>query len=276
MQIVYNTESFSDKIREYKTRGNKITLIPTMGNLHQGHRVLFSKAPNTTIKVATIYVNPLQFNNIDDYQNYPKSLQTDLEVCRQNNISLVYAPDGDVSDEIVTEKSIDLPKFTRYLCGKKREGHFLGVFKVVKYLFSIVNPDFACFGKKDYQQLLLIKYLASTYFPKTNIIDVETVRDSNNIALSSRLTRLSKESYGSTFRIYETLQNMKQELLKGTSFDKLKKESIEYLKSNDIHVEYLDVRSLITLEEMTDKLKSCGIFIACHIDDVRLIDNIEI
>ena len=276
MQIVYNRESLLDKIREYKSRGIKITLIPTMGNLHQGHRVLFSKAPNNTIKVATIYVNPLQFNNIDDYQNYPRSLQTDLEVCRQNNISLVYTPNGDISDEIVTEKSIDLPKFTRYLCGQKREGHFLGVYKVVKHLFSLVNPDFACFGKKDFQQLLLIKYLASTYFPKTNIIDVETVRDSNNIALSSRLTRLSKESSSSTFRVYETLQNMKSELLKGTPFDKLKKESIEYLESNDIHVEYLDVRSLITLEEVTDKLKSCGIFIACHLGDVRLIDNIEI
>ena len=276
MQIVYNSESLSDKIREYKSKGNKITLIPTMGNLHHGHQVLFSKAPHNTMRVATIYVNPLQFNNIDDYQNYPRSLQTDIEVCRQNNISLVYVPDGDISDEIVIEKSIDLPKFTRYLCGQKREGHFLGVYKVVKYLFSIVNPDFACFGKKDYQQLLLIKYLASTYFPKTTIIDVETVRDSNNIALSSRLTRLSNESSSSTFRIYETLQNMKSELLKGTSFDKLKKESIENLESNDIHVEYLDVRSLITLEEATDKLKSCGIFIACHIDGVRLIDNIEI
>ena len=276
MQIVYNRESLSDKIREYKSRGNKITLIPTMGNLHQGHQALFSKAPHNTIKVATIYVNPLQFDNIDDYKNYPRSLQTDLEVCRQNNISLVYVPGEDISDEIVPEKSIDLPKFTRYLCGQKREGHFLGVYEVVKYLFNIVNPDFACFGKKDYQQLLLIKYLASTYFPKTNIIDVETVRDSKNTALSSRLTRLSNESSSSTFRIYETLHNMKLELLKGTSFDKLKKESIEYLESNDIHVEYLDVRSLITLEETTDKFKSCGIFIACHLDDVRLIDNIEI
>lgn len=276
MQIVNNRESLSDKIREYKSRGNKITLIPTMGNLHQGHQALFSKAPHNTIKVATIYINPLQFDNIDDYKNYPRSLQTDLEVCRQNNISLVYVPDKDISDEIVPEKSIDLPKFTRYLCGQKREGHFLGVYEVVKYLFNIVNPDFACFGKKDYQQLLLIKYLASTYFPKTNIIDVETVRDSKNTALSSRLTRLSNESSSSTFRIYETLHNMKLELLKGTSFDKLKKESIEYLESNDIHVEYLDVRSLITLEETTDKLKSCGIFIACHLDDVRLIDNIEI
>ena len=276
MQIVYNRESLSDKIREYKSKGNKITLIPTMGNLHPGHQALFSKAPHNTIKVATIYVNPLQFNNIDDYKNYPRSLQTDLQVCRQNNISLVYVPDEDISDEIVPEKSIDLPKFTRYLCGQKREGHFLGVYRVVKHLFSIVNPDFACFGKKDYQQLLLTKYLASTYFPKTNIIDVETVRDSNNTALSSRLARLSNESSSSTFRIYETLQNMKLELLKGASFDKLKKESIEYLESNDIHVEYLDVRSLITLEETTDRLKSCGIFIACHLDGVRLIDNIEI
>ena len=198
MQIVHNKESLSNKIREYKSKGNKITLIPTMGNLHQGHQVLFSKAPHNTIKVVTIYVNPLQFDRNDDYKNYPRSLQTDLDVCIQNNITLVYVPKGDISNEIVIEKSIDLPKFTRYLCGQKREGHFLGVYKIVKYLFSIVNPDFACFGKKDFQQLLLIKYITNTYFPKTNIIDVDTVRDTNNIALSSRLTRLSKESLSST------------------------------------------------------------------------------
>ena len=276
MQIVHNRESLLDIIKEYKSRANKITLIPTMGNLHQGHEALFSKAPDNTIKVATIYVNPLQFNDYDDYQNYPRSLEGDLEVCRVNNISLVYVPDGNLTDEIIIEKRIDLPKFTRYLCGRKREGHFLGVYKIVKYLFSLVSPDFACFGKKDFQQLLLIKYLASTYFPDTHIIDVNTVRGPNNIALSSRLTRLSKESLNSTFRIYETLQNIKSELLKGNSFDKLKEESIEYLESNNIHVEYLDLRSLITLEEAGDKLKRCGIFIACYLDDVRLIDNIEI
>ena len=276
MQIVYNKESLSDKIREYKSSGNKITLIPTMGNLHLGHQALFSSAPSNTIKVATIYVNPLQFDKSDDYQNYPRSLQADLEMCRQNNIKLVYVPDGDISNEIVIEKNIDLPKFTRYLCGQKREGHFLGVYKVVKFLFSIVNPDFACFGKKDFQQLLLIKYIASTYFPRTNIIEVDTVRDTNNIALSSRLSKLSKESLCSTLRIYETLKSMKSELLKGSSFKKLKEENVDYLEANDIHVEYLDLRSLITLEEASDKLKSCGIFIACHLDDVRLIDNIEI
>ena len=276
MQIVHNKESLMNKIREYKSKGNKITLIPTMGNLHQGHQALFSKAPHDTTKIVTIYVNPLQFDRDDDYQNYPRSLQTDLEVCRQNNISLVYVPKGDISSEIMIEKSIDLPKFTRYLCGQRREDHFLGVYRIVKYLFSVVNPDFACFGKKDFQQLLLIKYIANTYFPKTNIIDVDTVRDTNNIALSSRLTRLSKESLVSTLRIYETLKNMKSELLKGSSFEKLKEESVDYLEANDIHVEYLDLRSLITLEEASDKLKSCGIFIACHIDDVRLIDNIEI
>ena len=276
MQIIYDKASLSDKVTKYKSTGNKITLIPTMGNLHRGHQVLFSKAPNNTIKVATIYVNPLQFNNSDDYQNYPRSLQADLEVCRKSNINLVYAPDGDISSEVVIEKSADLPKFTRYLCGQKREGHFLGVYRIVKFLFSIVNPDFACFGKKDFQQLLLIKYLANTYFPKTHIIDVDTVRTPNNIALSSRLTRLSKESLNSTFRIYESLQNMRSELLKGKVFDKLKEESVEYLTNNNIHVEYLDLRSLITLEEASDKLKRCGIFIACYIDGVRLIDNIEI
>ena len=276
MQVVHNKETLVNKIREYRSKGNKITLIPTMGNLHQGHQVLFSKAPHNTIKVVTIYVNPLQFDRNDDYQNYPKSLQKDLDVCTQNNITLVYVPKGDISNQIMIEKNIDLPKFTRYLCGQKREGHFLGVYKIVKHLFSLVNPDFACFGKKDFQQLLLIKYVANTYFPGTNIIDVDTVRDINNIALSSRLTRLSKESLSLTSKIYETLESIKSELLKGASFKKLKEESEDYLRANDIHVEYLDLRSLITLEEASDKLKSCGIFIACYIDDVRLIDNIEI
>ena len=276
MQVIDNKDTLLNKIREYRSKGNKITLIPTMGNLHQGHQVLLSKAPHNTIKVVTIYVNPLQFDRNDDYQNYPKSLQKDLDVCMQNNITLVYVPKGDISNEILIEKNIDLPKFTRYLCGQKREGHFLGVYKIVKYLFSIVNPDFACFGKKDFQQLLLIKYIANTYFPGTNIIDVDTVRDINNIAFSSRLTRLSKESISSASKIYETLESIKSEILKGTSFKKLKEKSIDYLRANDIHVEYLDLRSLITLEEASDKLKSCGIFIACHLDDVRLIDNIEI
>ena len=276
MQVIDNKDTLLNKIREYRSKGNKITLIPTMGNLHQGHQVLFSKAPHNTIKVVTIYVNPLQFDRNDDYQNYPKSLQKDLDVCMQNNITLVYVPKGDISNEILIEKNIDLPKFTRYLCGQKREGHFLGVYKIVKYLFSIVNPDFACFGKKDFQQLLLIKYIANTYFPGTNIIDVDTVRDINNIAFSSRLTRLSKESISSASKIYETLESIKSEILKGTSFKKLKEKSIDYLRANDIHVEYLDLRSLITLEEASDKLKSCGIFISCHLDDVRLIDNIEI
>ena len=148
--------------------------------------------------------------------------------------------------------------------------------KIVKYLFRMFNTDFACVGKKDFQQLLLIKYIANTYFPGTNIIDVDTVRDMNNIALSSRLTRLSKESLSSTSKIYKTLKSIKSELLKGTSFKKLKEEGVDYLKANHIYVEYLDLRSLITLEEASDKLKSCGIFIACHLDDVRLIDNIEI
>ena len=276
MQVIDNKDTLLNKIREYRSKGNKITLIPTMGNLHQGHQVLLSKAPHNTIKVVTIYVNPLQFDRNDDYQNYPKSLQKDLDVCMQNNITLVYVPKGDISNEILIEKNIDLPKFTRYLCGQKREGHFLGVYKIVKYLFSIVNPDFACFGKKDFQQLLLIKFIANTYFPGTNIIDVDTVRDINNIAFSSRLTRLSKESISSASKIYETLESIKSEILKGTSFKKLKEKSIDYLRANDIHVEYLDLRSLITLEEASDKLKSCGIFIACHLDDVRLIDNIEI
>ena len=275
MQIVHNRESLLDQIKEYKFRGKKITLIPTMGNLHQGHQALFSKAPANSIKIATIYVNPLQFNNNDDFHNYPRSMQSDLEVCRQNNISLVYVPYGDISNEIDIEKNIDLPKFTRYLCGQTREDHFHGVYKIVKHLFNIVNPDFACFGKKDYQQLLLIKYIARTYFPDLEITEVDTVR-SNNIALSSRLNRLSNKSLQNTKVIYETLKNIRQDLIDGNDFKCIQKKFIKKIENNNIIVEYLEHRKSDTLELADGHLNNSSVFIACIIDNIRLIDNLQI
>ena len=168
-----------------------------------------------------------------------------------------------------------MPKFTRYLCGASRANHFSGVYKIVKYLFSIIEPNFACFGKKDFQQLLLIKYIAKTYYPHIQILDVDVVRE-NNIALSSRLNRLGKESLNKYANIYNILVSMRKGLREGEKFYKLKEHYIKKIESLEISVEYLDHRKNDTLEPAGEILEESSLFIACYINKVRLIDNIQI
>tara|TARA_Y100001936_G_scaffold246368_1_gene290196 strand:+ start:630 stop:1457 length:828 start_codon:yes stop_codon:yes gene_type:complete len=275
MLIVDNKESLSKIIEKHRSEGNKISLIPTMGNLHKGHQELFASAPDDTIKISSIYVNPLQFNNSDDYDYYPRALDDDLDVCKENHINIVYVPDGDISHEIEIEKSIDLPKFTRYLCGQTREDHFLGVYKIVKHLFETIKPHFACFGKKDYQQLLLIKYIAKTYFSNLEIIEVDTVR-SNNIALSSRLKRLNNESLEKIKIIYDVLLNMRHQMIDGNEFADIKKDALIEIERYDIDVEYLEHRENETLELANGQLNNSSLFIAYTAGNIRLIDNIQI
>tara|TARA_Y100001958_G_scaffold152587_1_gene138926 strand:+ start:782 stop:1522 length:741 start_codon:yes stop_codon:yes gene_type:complete len=246
-----------------------------MGNLHQGHQELFASAPDGTIKISSIYVNPLQFNNTDDYDYYPRTLNNDLDICKENHINIVYAPEGDISDEIEIEKSIDLPKFTRYLCGQTREDHFLGVYKIVKHLFKTIKPDFACFGKKDYQQLLLIKYIAKTYFSNLEIIEIDTVRR-NNIALSSRLKRLNNQSLEKVKIIYNVLLNMRHQMIDLGEFSDIKKNALIEIERYDICVEYLEHRKNDTLELANGQLDNSSLFIAYTAGNIRLIDNIQI
>ena len=275
MKVISSLEDVKSFIKDNKS-DRKISLIPTMGNLHIGHIKLIKSASSSSVKVVSIYVNELQFNDKNDYSNYPRTLPDDLSLCEDSNVDLVFTPkSSEVGNHIVDDKN-DLPKFTSYMCGSKRPGHFSGVYRIVKFLFEILEPNVAYFGKKDFQQLLLIKYIASTYFPKLKIIDINTVRDIDNIALSSRLSGISSESFEKVKLIFETLQSMKKKLHKGIDYNTVKESSLLELVKRDISVEYLDLRSLDTLHELKNINDQCGIFIACYIDHVRLIDNIEI
>ena len=275
MKVISSLEDVKSFIKDNKS-DRKISLIPTMGNLHIGHIKLIKSASSSSVKVVSIYVNELQFNDKNDYSNYPRTLADDLSLCEDNNVDLVFTPkSSEVGSHIVGDKN-DIPKFTSYMCGSKRPGHFSGVYRIVKFLFEILEPNVAYFGKKDFQQLLLIKYIASTYFPKLKIIDINTVRDIDNIALSSRLSGISSESFNKAKLIFETLQSMKKKLHKGIDYNIIKESSLLELVKRDISVEYLDLRSLDTLHELKNINDQCGIFIACYIDHVRLIDNIEI
>jgi pantoate--beta-alanine ligase len=275
MKVISSLSDAKSFINDHKS-DETISLIPTMGNIHSGHLKLINSASSSSLKIVSIYVNELQFNDRNDYISYPRTLTDDLSICKNNNVDLVFTPDNSVIRKQLDGDKNDLPKFTSYMCGANRPGHFSGVYRIVKFLFEIFEPNYAYFGKKDYQQLLLIKYIANTYFPKLKIIDVDTVRDSNNIALSSRLSKISRESIHQVKLIFQTLMMMKEKLLSGLDYKAVKESSLLDLEDNNISVEYLDLRSLETLKEQVNINHPCGIFIACYIDNIRLIDNIEI
>ena len=275
MKVISSLEDIKSYINDHKS-DEAISLIPTMGNIHSGHLKLIKSASSSSLKIVSIYVNELQFNDRDDYISYPRTLADDLSICEDNNVDLVFAPDSSVVNKQLDDDKNDLPKFTSYMCGANRPGHFSGVYRVVKFLFEILQPSYAYFGKKDFQQLLLIKYIANTYFSKLKIIGVDTVRDKNNIALSSRLSKIPSESFHQVKLIFQTLMIIKKKLLSGLNYNTIKEDCILELENNNISVEYLDLRSLETLKEQVNTNQPCGIFIACYIDNIRLIDNIEI
>ena len=275
MKVISSLEDIKSYLNNHKSN-EVISLIPTMGNIHSGHIKLIKSASSSSLKIVSIYVNELQFNDRNDYISYPRSLANDLSICEDNNIDLVFVPDSSVVRKHLDDDKNDLPKFTSHMCGANRPGHFSGVYKIVKFLFELLEPNYAYFGKKDFQQLLLIKYIANTYFSKLKIIGVDTVRDKNNIALSSRLSKISRESFHQVKLIFQTLMIMKKKLLSGLNYNTIREDCISELENNNISVEYLDLRSLETLKEQVNTNQPCGIFIACYIDNIRLIDNIEI
>ena len=275
MKVISSLEDIKFHINGHKS-DEGISLIPTMGNIHSGHIKLIKSASSSSLKIVSIYVNELQFNNRNDYISYPRTLADDLSICEDNNVDLVFAPDSSVVNKQLDDDKNDLPKFTSYMCGANRPGHFSCVYRIVKFLFEILEPNYAYFGKKDFQQLLLIKYIANTYFSKLKIIGVDTVRDKNNIALSSRLSKIPSESFHQVKLIFQTLMIIKKKLLSGLNYNTIKEDCILELENNNISVEYLDLRSLETLKEQVNTKQPCGVFIACYIDNIRLIDNIEI
>ena len=137
-----------------------------MGNLHKGHESLISKPSLIKDKkIVSLFVNPLQFNSLDDYKSYPKSIDSDIKILERNGVDCLFMPsENEVLKNINESETIELPKYTRVLCGKYRDGHLLGVFKIVKKLFEIIRPSVAYFGKKDYQQLIMINHIVKEYF----------------------------------------------------------------------------------------------------------------
>ena len=254
-----------------------IALIPTMGSIHEGHISLIKTAKKyAEIVVVTIFVNPIQFNSKDDYNSYPNTLEKDKEILIKNEIDILFCPSNSEIYPDDFNTYVHVNRFIKTLEGKYRNGHMEGVATIVTKLFNITKPEYAIFGEKDFQQLLLIKAFVRDLNMPVKIISSKTIRDKDGLALSSRNEKLSLEEKISSVEIIKSLKMAFQKI---TSGEKSSQKIIDLInvylsKFELIKVEYVSIRHPQTFETINTIKEECVILIAVFVGNVRLIDNI--
>ena len=258
------------------------SFVPTMGSLHEGHVKLFEKAKQYgDFLITSLFINPLQFNNTTDLSSYPKNLEKDISIFEQNNVDLLYIPN---EKEIINSKikNIDSGQHGEILEGKFRPGHFNGVLTIVNKFFELIKPNYALFGTKDLQQLCLIfSKLSSIHNVK--IIPVDTVRDKNGLALSSRNNLLTIEQRQIASMIFKGLNYLKKELKENKSINIYNFLNDFYNQNELIEVEYILIEKLSVFNEKDINVNDLfgggdysSIMVAAKVGGVRLIDNLII
>lgn len=281
MKIYTEKNSLKKDLTILKSEGKTIGFVPTMGALHEGHLSLMTKAlGENDILVVSIFVNPTQFNNAEDLEKYPRTLEKDVEqISALESEILIYAPSPeDIYGEDVSSEKFDFEGLDKVMEGISRPGHFDGVGTVVKKLFEIVTPDIAYFGEKDYQQLLIIKKMVEQTGLPVKVVGCPIIREANGLALSSRNQRLSDTMREKASFIYKVLVEAKEK------FEKQSPESVtcwvqEVFDSHtDFQLEYFTIANADTLQSTTEKEKNQNYraFIVVYAEGVRLIDNIAL
>lgn len=280
--LVHTIKEVREQIKEWEKAGLTVGLVPTMGALHNGHLSLIKKAVEKCDKVVvSVFVNPIQFCPGEDLDKYPRTLEADQKLCESNGVNIVFAPTpsemyGDCQMRTNDFLTYVIPPFfyVNKLCGKSRVGHFDGVCTVVNKLFNIVQPDFAFFGQKDAQQLIIIKKMVKDLNIPVEIIPCPIVREESGLALSSRNKYLSEEDKIQALALSKILNNIKNCYKKGiTDVEALKETAYQFLKDHH-DLEYLEFMNEENLDEMTTADDHTRVFIACKVGGVRLIDNI--
>ena len=276
-------------ISEVKAVVNKNTrpigLVPTMGALHKGHISLIEQCvKESKMSFVSIFVNPTQFSQGEDFEKYPRELESDLEICSKSNVDYVFAPSvqeiySEAKEVEKTEMILPPENLSNILCGKTRKNHFSGVATVVRKLFGIFESDFAYFGKKDLQQLYVVNWLVNNYKSPTLVKECETIREANGLAYSSRNKYLAEDQKVLASNLYKALKLAKQNARSGlfTPREAILESLVFLARFSEIKVEYFDARSKEDLKEVLENTKSGFYFLlAARVCGVRLIDNIEI
>jgi pantoate--beta-alanine ligase len=277
MIIFKKKELLADYIAS-KINSHTIGLTATMGALHEGHVSLIKESKKKCdISICSIFINPTQFNNINDFIKYPKTSESDLKLLKKSKCDVVYMPESkDLYKKNEKVIKYEFNNLAKYLEGKCRPNHFNGVAMIIEKLFKLIRPTHAFFGEKDLQQLLIIKQLVKKNRMDIRIIGCPTIRDNKGLAMSSRNTLLSENDQTFSAKIYQQLLICKKNYTKTPLLD-LKKNVIKNLsKSKKIEVEYLDFVDITTLKPkmIFEKKTKYAVCIAVNISGVRLIDNI--
>jgi pantoate--beta-alanine ligase len=271
------------ELRNVLKNQDSIGFVPTMGNLHDGHIALVAQAKqHTKCVVASIFVNPLQFSPTEDLANYPRTLEADCEKLKAAGCNIVFTPS--VAEIYPHEQTmtIDPPPIANVLCGATRLSHFAGVATVVMKLFNMVQPDVAVFGKKDFQQLFIIKEMVRQFNLPIEIIAGETVREANGLALSSRNGYLTSAQREAASQLNSALQGIITQIKNGNKdFIQLEQQASAQLTSQGWDVDYISIRSSFTLQPASAADQDIIVLGAAKITNktngkTRLIDNIEL
>ncbi|MEQ1527573.1 MAG: pantoate--beta-alanine ligase [Gallionella sp.] len=254
-----------------------IAFVPTMGNLHEGHLNLMRLArEHGTCVVASIFVNPLQFGPSEDFDKYPRTLEVDCTKL-QGLVDIVFAPSA---NEMYPEQQtvfIEPPPIANELCGASRLGHFRGMATVVLKLLNIVQPQVALFGKKDYQQLHIIRQMVAQMNLPIRIVGGETVRAADGLALSSRNQYLNEAQRSRATLLYQTLQGLRAAILQGErDFEQLQNQAVSALSAQGWSVDYVSIRNQFDLQPINYLQRELVILAAAKLGGVRLLDSLEV
>ena len=279
MKVLKSKKTLIDYVERQREMGKKIGFAPTMGALHQGHLSLYKAAKKENDEViSSIFVNPTQFNNPDDFQKYPKTLEKDIELLEKAGVDAVYVPNvEEMYPDGLNSKKYDFDGLENEMEGKYRPGHFDGVGTIVEELFRQVQPHNAYFGEKDYQQLAIIKKMVEKTKLPVKIHGVPTLREEDGLAMSSRNVRLTETQRKEATIIYETLEKVK-EWFKVLSVEEIKLRVLEIFRNSNFELEYFVIADEKTLKEANaiDENKEYRAFIVAYAGEVRLIDNMHL
>ena len=292
MKVIRNRKSLHQELKLLRKKQIEIGFVPTMGAIHQGHISLIQNSvQENKVTICSIYVNPKQFNDKKDLINYPRDLMGDIKKLEQANCDILFLPsDSEIYPNNFQDKDYNFTSVLNILEGERRPGHFKGVLNVVQILFELVQPTRAYFGEKDYQQLWIIIFFKTTYKLPLSICPVQTIRDSDGLALSSRNKRLSVAQKQIAINLYMTLNKLKEKIDKyfreSTSLfienNKLEKLKLQVLKpilvNSSIKLDYFEIIEVENFRFVTNlhRNKHYRVLIAAYIGKVRLIDNLAI
>ena len=275
MKIFTTRETVSDYLKVLRSAEKSLGFVPTMGALHQGHLSLIQAAhKKSDIVVCSIFVNPTQFNDKNDLENYPRPIQDDIGKLKKAECDVLFLPEVDEMYNSADYWDMELGNLDKVLEGKIRPGHYQGVTQIVKKLFDIIKPDYAFFGQKDYQQFMVVSYMVKKLQINVKMIQCPIIREDDGLAMSSRNVYLSPDDRKNALALFQVLNKSRDQFNK-KSIGQIKRDAIAFLEASPgVEAEYFEIYNARTFEPISSKrAESIIALVAARVGKIRIIDN---